>query len=128
MTQKERLKKLIEQGSGCPDGGGPFGDCTNCKYKDDDACNITRLADYLLENGVIVPPVKVGQIVYALWDIEEIGWRIKPETILAINILGSGIYVETQFDYYKIDEIGKEVFLTQEEAEKALAERQVDNE
>jgi hypothetical protein len=75
------------------------------------------VADYLLENGVIVPPCKVGDKVY---EIEyEIGsyemWEAHPlETeVKAICLL-------TENDYHPLDRIGKDVFLTKNEAEQAL--------
>lgn len=69
------------------------------------------LADYLISNGVIVPPCKVGDKVY-----QTDGVRIYESTI--INVV---------YDTYGIafDEraIGESIFLTREEAEKALKER-----
>lgn len=81
-------------------------------------------ADYLLENGVIVPPCTVGDKV---WEIEySVGsyelWETRPlETeVKAVCIL-------TENDYYKIDSIGKDVFLTREEAEQALRKEDESN-
>ena len=83
-------------------------------------CDIGRnmiFADYLLENGVIVPPCKVGDKV---WEIEySIGsdelWEKHPlETeVKAVCLL-------TENDYYPIDGVGKDVFLTRKEAEQTL--------
>ncbi len=38
--------------------------CASCVYDSEEDCSHHELADYLLANGVFVPPVKVGQIVY----------------------------------------------------------------
>lgn len=50
MTERERLIKLLQSV--------PV-DCTDCR-------GVGTIADYLIENGVIVPPVKVGDTVYKL--------------------------------------------------------------
>jgi hypothetical protein len=49
---RDRLIKLLEQGH------------KNYLYYD-------QIADYLLENGVIVPPCKVGDVVYELITIKD---------------------------------------------------------
>ena len=78
---------------------------------------IATIATYLLENGVIVPPVKIGQTVYHL------GYSFKVEEI---EILQDGVFYRcgnTGTDDYMAfceAEIGKTVFLTKEAAEKAL--------
>lgn len=76
-----------------------------------------QVAEYLLENGVIVPPVKVGDTVYHL------GYSFKVEEI---EILQDGVFYRCgnngTDDYMSFceAEIGKTVFLTKEAAEKAL--------
>ena len=95
--------------------------------------NITEdYADYLLANGVIVPPCKVGDALYFLYDntfanrpnitphiyetndwyfdIDQKGTSILPRSVRSYK---------GKHHYY----LGKTVFLTKEEAEKALAER-----
>lgn len=47
MTERERLIELLDQ---------------NCGYSEEQKAE--TLADYLLANGVIVPPCKVGDKVY----------------------------------------------------------------
>ena len=111
--------------------------CDTCKYTINNVmCNHTlRMVDYLLENGVIVPPCKVGDKVYyvheTLWDndyknkvisesvkkrILKIVERPKHFTNLALEIL--------TFDYcFIIDWLKGNIFLTKEEAEQALKER-----
>lgn len=55
-ADREKLIELIKDGISCPDNGNPFEEesCTSCKYCDDDECNFTRIADYLIANGVTV--------------------------------------------------------------------------
>ena len=51
MTDRERLTALLMAGAGdCLGKGG--------------ALNCTKLADYLIEHGVIVLPCKLGKILY----------------------------------------------------------------
>lgn len=91
---------------------------------------VERLADYLLAEGVIVPPCKVGQTVYVT-DIFE-GEIAKCEIIKVECFAGEEVTLieykapkeDVVYSYECPDtEIGKTVFLTREEAEKALAER-----
>ena len=75
------------------------------------------VADHLLANGVIVPPCKVGDWVYMLRNGE-----IHRNHICQVHI--SQTYAQTFFSCYGekfgVEQIGKTVFLTKEEAEKAL--------
>ena len=85
---------------------------------------ILDTVDYLLENGVVVPPCKVGTRVYSIalgkvyeWDI--CSYTVDLEGISFINLAfveGNNLYSNT----YSIEDIGKTVFLTREEAERAL--------
>jgi hypothetical protein len=54
MTDREKLIELIRDGRACPIDRNPFDDemCKSCKYLPDVECDITRLADHLLVNGV----------------------------------------------------------------------------
>lgn len=115
MNNRERLIKLL-----------------GCKYNcvDRNKC-LEEQADYLLENDVIVLPVKVGQKVYYIFD----GF-IEPCTVEVIFLSdyedkdGNCTYMaDIHFDRddcpYTVAEIyftdiGKTVFLSQEEALKAL--------
>ena len=110
MTDIERLIELLGNLSiSCEEKIG----CINCEYNKETCCKLKRKADYLLKNGVIVPPCKVGDTVY---QIDTAG-----------NIYESKI-IKTIYDTYGIafDEraIGKSIFLTREEAENAFAEIQ----
>lgn len=84
-------------------------------------CNI---ADYLLANGVIVPPCKVGDIVYGISRKQII-----PITIDAIQYTSRGVEIcgsnEEHFGYGLIhldidNKIGMKWYCTKEEAEETL--------
>ena len=88
------------------------------------------IADHLLAEGVIVPPCKVGQRVYVT-DIFE-GKIAECEIIKVECYAGEDVTLieykspkeDVTYSYECPDtEIGKTVFLTKEEAEKAIAER-----
>lgn len=114
MTDRERLITLMQEVS---------------QSKSDYAGNIGlgQIADYLLANGVIVPPCKVGDTVYMVFNNEIIELTVislsymlltsfKQFNALTMNYRGAVLS-------YEIKDIGKTVFLTLEEAEKALSER-----
>ena len=71
-----------------------------------------QYADYLLANGVIVPPCKVGDPVYWVDD-----GKIKCEEVFEISIHIDGILIHTKIQFCLKPDA---VFLTKEEAEKAL--------
>lgn len=95
--------------------------------------NITTeiMADYLIQNGVIVPPCKVGDIVYEVCDIESVHRRILEMEVLVIELSSDKevVYLKATKKYLynygnvTFDDFGKTVFLTKEEAERALKER-----
>ena len=88
-----------------------------------------EIADYLLENGVIVPPCKVGQIVYQIQPTRK---RVQAYEVTAYKFNGrsyffSWVLKDREGFYENVEgfsdiQIGKTVFLTREEAEKALKE------
>lgn len=103
--------------------------------KDCDTCVVEQLADYLLANGVIVPPVKVGDRVYMVihdkrtkkpLECNVIGfWYTNHEDCCTIHL---SRYVDGKFDStfsVRYTDVGKTVFLTREEAEKELEKRDV---
>ncbi|MBC8597549.1 hypothetical protein [Qingrenia yutianensis] len=117
MNERERLIKLIDD----------FGDdvalCDVCNRprEDCEGCTNEQLADYLLKNGVIVPPVNVGGIV----------WVIYNKCVMSANVLA--VYVDKSggmFDLKILTEglksiVNKDytfdmVYTTKEQAEKAL--------
>ena len=82
------------------------------------------IAEYLLANGVIVPPCKVGDTVYYLEGSRILEGTVKSfSTIMKDNYFV--VYVETKYSLLGIERFGywmfgKKIFLTREEAEQAL--------
>ena len=84
-----------------------------------------NITDDLLASGVIVPPVKIGQTVYRIRENYG-GIKICKDFVSQVNF-----YHGTEARFwgdghplgFTADDIGKTVFLTREEAKKALAER-----
>lgn len=149
MTDRERLTALLMAGAG------DF-------ISKNGALNCTKLADYLLEHGVIVLPCKVGDTVYKIQycrcgnpEAFEMKHCHKKETSKTPKVLASVMLLQKgkrlsknsyMFEYpryeykpigticYKVlqkpfklewlTEIGETVFLTREEAEQALKERE----
>ena len=117
MTERERLIELIKQKQ---DGGSKYGDNILHETK----CSNAELADYLLANGVIVLPVDI--IGNTLWFI-NCDDNIVCDKIYRIIISDRhDVYIFLQNsdnESYELSDIGKFLFLTREEAEKALAEK-----
>ena len=106
MTDKERLTNIIHNAQN--------------KYLNLLKFESSILADYLLANGVIVPPCKVGQIVWLDRD-----GKIEETTVEKIVLKYKGLYLKllcNSFYETTCRSIGKTVFLTREEAEKELDE------
>ena len=94
---------------------------------------IVILADYLLENGVIVPPCKFGDTVYVIPSKANIGLnivngfahlnRVYEQKISKIEIFANNKYLLTTCEGVQSvhSDLYKETwFLTKEEAEQAL--------
>lgn len=110
MSERERLVELLQE----------WGN------KENDGVRAESIADYLFENGVIVPPVTIGQTVYEIqqdrtlqkWYVYGIikydgqEWAAK-----AKNNKNKWNYIDRTFAFRLF---GKTVFLTKEAAEKAL--------
>lgn len=119
MSDRDRLEKLYEKAVE------EYGKTNKARFKKSFVC------DYLIANGVIVPPCKVGGTLYFLYD----------NTFANRPNLTPHIY-ETNDWYFDIDEkgtsilprsvhsykgkhhyyLGETVFLTKEEAEEKLKE------
>lgn len=85
-------------------------------------------AEYILANGVIVPPCKVGDKVYVV-DYTRLGNMIFECEVEEISHFSYGTYYYLnwglhipRFKACREDSFGKKVFLTREEAEKKLKE------
>lgn len=80
-------------------------------------------ADYLLENGVVALPCKLGDVVYRIST--RTGTRIKyiqETTVSRIAIDNEGIWLFCACNPIAKCVFGKTAFLTREDAEKALKE------
>ena len=120
---RERLIELLEQCS-CHRSPPCTGECHECHNVEMFDKEIEHIADHLLANGVIVPPCKVGDVVFEIVDMknshkafDNFVWS---DTITKIGVTTKGILHEKGIDFA---DFGKTVFLSREEAEKALKER-----
>lgn len=102
----------------------PICEGLNAKLPDVDA-----IADYLLANGIIVPFAECGTDIYGAfeWETEY----VFDGTLVSYSIQIDGLWFYCHYSnglnmWHKIEDFGKTVFLTKEEAEKALAEREVE--
>lgn len=84
--------------------------------------NTTSIADHLIENGVVVPPCKVGQKVYAINLNGELRTPLQSDRITQIIINRGGYHFKCWWGYFHLSDIGKTVFLTKSEAERKLKE------
>ena len=85
---------------------------------------VERLADHLIENGAIIPPCKVGDTVYKCHTVNlKPTGEITKRTIKQITFSAFTVTDDGASGWFDIDDIGKTVFLTREDAEKSLRER-----
>lgn len=112
MTDRDRLIELLCKA--------PLGFKTfeNQYYKS----TISKIADYLIANGAICPPCKVGDTIYQIDGV-----RIYPSTIHEVTYTSSKVIFVTESIVFDEQAINNSIFLTREEAEKAL-ERSEGNE
>lgn len=96
----------------------------------DGKADAKHIVDHLLANGVIVPPCKVGDVVYQITRNFISEFRVRFVEIatcgnlfLHTDLISDIVYTGEVFSE---SDIGKTVFLTREEAEKAL-ERNKEN-
>lgn len=109
MNERERLVELLlEWGN-----------------KENDGVRAESIADYLLDNGVVVLPCKVGDTVYEICERRRSGkWQ---KAIVERVVHGIEIGIDKILTarcgtttYVYLSRLGETVFLTREEAEKAL--------
>ena len=108
--QRERLVELIIEG-------------IRTYHTDSKQYLRDSIADYLLANGVIVPPCKVGQTVYCVVDgiAKVMEGRVRAIWILEDGSQKLDTLIKGYFPQrYTPEDFGKTVFLTKEEAEKAV--------
>ena len=118
---KDRLIELLRQGEAkCAE----TKTCNKCEqYGRGSDCQRNLIADHLIANGVIVPPVKVAQTVWFIRD--KYHNKIEETNVEKVIVKNGGIYIKLGCNSMyetSCNSIGKTVFLTKEEAEKALAE------
>lgn len=120
MTERERLIELLTANVPCDMDG--HGNCSVCEHRySNEDCErhlVEVLADHLLANGVIVPPCKVGDRVYELVNWCDYTNCHFEGGCSRCNDKGM---VERKFNYSHLGQLGKTVFPTKEEAERALA-------
>lgn len=97
----------------------------------DNVLDVECVVDHLLANGVIVPPCKVGAEIFGIFDNDdEQRKEIYEGKILCYsldenNLLWARMRYKNGLTYWHtIDDFGKTVFLTKEEAEAKLKERE----
>ena len=129
-ADRERLIEILKLGS-CPS---PYLCDENCKYANLERCYEERTADLLLEHGVIVTPCKVGDTVWWVTEIVDENCEEKPDILLgeiaSFSVQKEGLWAFCRyvngltFWHLVSDYFGKTIFLTREEAERALKERE----
>lgn len=120
MTDRDRLIELLKNDS-CES---PMLCDPNCKYASLKRCYEERTADYLLENNVFVAPVTEDDSVYII-----LLGHILPFDVIGVSLFRKTLIFKAQHGLnltwvFKMEDFGKTVFLTREEAEKALKERE----
>lgn len=131
MTERERLIELLNKKQQC--GVVYIENQMDSRYSESKEISNDELADYLIENGVIVPAVRVGDTVYIeyknkiypvdvyaiRYDTKTNNKRICVEGWLQIDKCYRHRYSAT----FRWESIGKAVFLTYEDAEKTLFDK-----
>lgn len=116
MTECDRLIELLENGF--------FEALSKCKGEDKDKKACDFLADYLLENGVIVPLINETDTVYVVLLNKVLKFDIISVNLFQNRLLYKGQHGLNLSYIFRPSDIGKTVFLTREEAEEALKERE----
>ena len=122
---EERLIKLLCKvecdGADRREGGCPYRQNTRCNRVEKlDMCVIENIAGYLIANGVIVPPCKVGDTVYIPYLSTVIEKKV---CSIVVQKPFFTVYCGGTSLRFSEEDFGKTVFLTREDAERALAER-----
>jgi hypothetical protein len=91
--------------------------CDGCKYEYSFDCHMERVADKLLDDGWMRPPVKVGQTVYIVAQISQI---IVETKVIGVWTYGDRCNIITDQGILLMNAIDKTVFTSREDAVKAL--------
>ena len=108
MTDRDRLIELIKHGKNL---------AKHIQTKSEEE----HISDYLLANGVIVPPCDIGQTVYTRYGYSFKIQRIEVLEDKKILFRCGNDGTDDYMAFYDF-EIGTDVFLTKEEAEEKLKE------
>ncbi len=83
---------------------------------------IEKFADYLLANGVIAPPCKVGDVVWLIGNMKIYTKEIIcSRKVTSVQMLRTGeLIMHFKDGCFSSDSVGVYVFHTKEEAEQAL--------
>lgn len=135
MPNRKKLIELIMQSTQKCDST----DCNRCKYWNTNDCGAARMADSVISDGWIRPPCKPGDELFRVVEllngerfvVEGIAFEYT-ETFLSgttekrIFFLANGedLTRRRYSIWLEISAFGKTVFLTREEAEKSLKERE----
>ena len=103
-------------------------ECSICGNLEIYRSDIEKLADHLIENGVIVPPMRLGQMCYepyhSNWSSE-----VRPHRVSSVTQKADGSFkirltnlITKSVGEITPDKIGKTVFLTKDQAEQKLKE------
>ena len=112
MTERERLIELLMQGDIAAAKQGVF-NCCMCRREAE------TIADYLLENGVIVPPVKVGDTFFYLYfsDDEK---KYQIDKLKVLDVSTKKVFINEFGDTIGIDEFGTTAFINYTAAKEAV--------
>ena len=118
MTNRERLVELLDKAF--LESGDNYG-----------IPNVNEVAEHLLANGMIVLPCRVEDTIYvvsndAIIETEVLKVTYEESVEYCSGYVSQGVYavVGNTLQRFDFSEFGKTVFLTKEEAEKALKERE----
>ena len=131
---RERLLKLIKE---AVDICSKTKRCDGCicfaKGKGAECINYL-IADHILADGIIAPPCKVGDVVYLIYetyDEEGINSCVLDCEVEQLGIDSKSTWFQLKLPlgvklsgYFRNNTLGKNVFLTREEAEAALKEKE----
>lgn len=103
----------------------------SCEFVKCEECRGRELAEKLIENGVILPPCKVGDTVWLVFTPKHPAnpsdkgkWFMVQDGVQRLLYGAKGISVETwNMGTYAKSRIGDTVFLTREDAEAELEKR-----
>lgn len=124
MNREAERKRLVELLKHECDVDGRYdgeGNCPGCKYNGMEDCSLQELADHLLDNGIVVPPCKVGDKVYVVVKRYRMPKGVYRCIVKNIIVTEKGIFVTTEIHSYgEIPVFEEDVFTSREEAEKML--------